>query len=464
MAVILPTRQEASCGSAMKPVIRKKQPWPWFAGFDSLAAIKKDSLTYYNRLHAEYGDVVRVQLGPYRCWFLFHPDHVEQVLAKQAVKFIRFERLMNILRQWNGESLLVAEGHSWQERRKKVLPAFKQSRLPEYAGLITRQASGLLELWRSNIKENGSYLSNIDNDMARHALDVAGLTLFGKRLTEKSLEVSEAVHELSEIAFREAIDPFQLPDFLPLPSKAHKRRVVRFMKKTIGDIVGTRLSEPAQDKGDLLSILIEHHDRDQAAIEEDVMSLLIAGHETSGATLSWLFLLLAQHQDVLKLVHKELDEVVGSGSPGYEHLKQLPYLTAVIQETMRLYPPAYALFCRRATSDVDLNGIKIRKGDLVQLLPIVTHRDGRWFESADQFKPDRFLTEPAWPRYAYFPFGAGPRVCIGQSFGMMEMVLTAAVLLKDLALSPTEDDFKMSPRFSLRPAFKYEVEFSERRK
>lgn len=431
-------------------------------GIDSLSEIKKDSLAYYKRLHEQYGDAVRLQLGPYRCWFLFHPEHIEQVLAKQANKFVRFEKIMNVLRQWNGESLLVSEGHSWQERRKKVLPAFKQSRLPEYAGLISKQASELLNTWSLKIERDGVYQFGIDQEMAKHALDIAGITLFGKKLTDTSQEIVEAVHGLSEIAFQESISPIQIPDFIPIASNKRKKHTVALMRKTINGIVKERLSQTAEDKGDLLSILIEHHEDDQRAIEEDTMSLLIAGHETSGAVLTWLFLLLAQHPDALNRIHKELDSASGSSPLTYEHLKQLPYLTASIQETMRLYPPAYALFCRRATSEMEISGIKIRSGDLVQLLPFVTHRDTRWFSAADQFRPERFLDNPTWPMYAYFPFGAGPRVCIGQSFGMMEMLLTAATLLKEINISPINEHYKLSARFSLRPAVDYSLKICKR--
>ncbi len=193
------------------------------------------------------------------------------------------------------------------------------------------------------------------------------------------------------------------------------------------------------------------------------MSLLIAGHETSGATLTWLFILLAQHPEALRQVQKELDTVTEGAEVDFGMLAKLPYLLAATQEAMRLYPAAYALFCRRAQTDVDLgNGINIRRGDLVQLMPYITQRDARWFKEPQTFKPERFLSEPDWPRYAYIPFGAGPRVCIGQSFGLMEVMLTAATLLQTLEPQTVSQSPLPSPRFSLRPEAGFELIWQRR--
>lgn len=444
------------------PEIKQEQPARWLLGLDTLYHIKHNALNYYTSLHQKYGDAVLVQLGPYRCWFLFHPMHIEQVLAKQADKFIRFRKIMNILRQWNGESLLISEGASWKERRRKVLPAFKRDRMPEYAKMVLEQADELYNNITQHIDKYGSYSCDIDLIMAQHALDIAGITLFGRRLGSESQTISQAVHDLSEIAYKETVSPFVIPSFIPTPFNLHKRSVIKTIKHAIRDIVNERFNSPAQDYGDLLSILIEHHQNEFTAIEEDVMSLLIAGHETSGATLSWLFLLLAKNPEDLKRLHTELDTVLGGKAVEFEDLKRLPYLIAVIQETMRLFPAPYALFCREATEDIDLERIQIKKGDLVQLLPYVTHRDERWFKKASSFSPDRFLNDMDHPQYAYFPFGAGPRVCIGQSFGMMEVALTTASILQKITLEYSDKELLASPRFSLRPDKNIFIRFLKR--
>ena len=444
------------------PDNREKHPPSWLLGLDALFNIKHDALTYYESLHYKYGDVTRLRLGPYQCWFLFHPDHIEQVLAKQADKFIRFKKIMNILKQWNGNSLLIAEGASWKNRRRKVMPAFKRDRMPEYAAMISKHAQEFTAAIDNQISAHGKYSCGIDSEMAKYALDIAGITLFGSKLGSGSEIVSKAVHDLSEIAYKETVAPYTLPLFIPTPHNIHKRAVIKTMKGAIREIVTERLHNHSEDRGDLLSILIEHHEGDQTSIEEDTMSLLIAGHETSGATMSWLFLLLAQHQNILDRIHQELDSELGFKAPTYEDVIKLPYLTATIKEVMRLYPAPYALFCRQAIEDVDIGGAVIRAGDLVQLLPYVTQRDERWFKNPLDFNPDRFLKNESWPLYAYFPFGAGPRVCVGQSFGMMEVMITAATILQKYNITSEKVHLEASPRFSLRPKDDYQVAFGNR--
>lgn len=425
----------------------------YFFGIDHLLAIRRDSLGFYKHLHCLNRDAIRIRLGPYRCWFLFHPYLIEQALAKSADEFIRFEKQMNTLRQWNGESLLISEGGSWKERRRKVLPAFKQQRMPEYAKIVAQHGCRLRDQWQQHISRNGTYTCDIDAEMAAHALDIAALTLFGQTLEDEAHKISETVHALSELAFHETTSAFTLPDFLPLPSKRKKQKIIKTMRDFIHSIAAQRLGSNRDDRGDLLSMLIEHHQGNLQAIEEDSMSLLIAGHETSGATLTWLMILLAQHPDKLRMVQHELDSVVAGTEIEFNVLSRLPYLGSTIQEAMRLYPAAYALFCRQAVKSADLGqGVAVSPGDLVQIMPYITHRDGRWFEQPDSFKPERFVAEPTWPRYAHIPFGAGPRICIGQSFGLMEVLLTAAIILQNFEpLNPLDRKPVLSPRFSLRP-------------
>ncbi|MFA0813104.1 cytochrome P450 [Microbulbifer epialgicus] len=449
--------------SKMKPPeIRTAGPTSALLGINALYRIRNDPLAYYQSLNSTFGDTVKIRLGPYRCWFIFHPDHIESVLATKASSFIRFEKIMNILRQWNGNSLLIAEGSSWKNRRRKVLPSLSQQRIPSYAKLVSRLAQDLTETIISKIKENGSYESSIDDEMAQYSLEVAYKTLFNKNLNTVVQPISEAVNCLSEIAYKETTSAFTLPRFIPTPANRKKKKIIKLMRSCIRDIVLERIEQSSKEESDLLSILIKHHGGNTSAIEEDVISLLIAGHETSGATLSWLFLLLAKHQDVQHKIQKELDNILGNTSASYENLKNLPYLNAVIKETMRLYPSAYALFCRRATEDVDIGGALVKKGDLVQIFPYITQRDNRWFKDADRFNPERFINSESWPKYAYFPFGAGPRICIGQSFGMMEVALTIATILQRLSLSQVESSLESAPRFSLRPDKNITISFSSR--
>jgi cytochrome P450 len=426
-------------------------PRRWLFGVDHLLSIRRDQLAFYSGMRRRHGDAVRLRLGPYRSWILFHPDQIEALLAKNWASFIRFRKLTKVVGQWNGESLLLAEGEEWRERRRKVLPAFQTRRLPHYGALAVEHALKLAECLSAQAAPDGSFDLNADVVMARLTLDIAAATLFGAEPPENGDEVEQALQILSDTAFRESTSPIAMPDWLPLPAKRRKLWAMAVMDRLVVGLVERGLARTSGDQGDLLSMLIEQHQGDARAIRDDAMSLLIAGHETSGALLSWTFLCLAEHPEWLARIESELAAVLGGRVPDMSDLAALKVTHAVIEETLRLYPPAYSLFLRQAIKDVDLAGVDIRKGDLVQIVPFTLHRDPRWFVSPEAFNPARFLIEPSWPRYAYLPFGAGPRVCIGQNFALMEACLVTATILQRIRPIGVHSVPVPSAKFSLRP-------------
>ncbi len=421
-------------------------------GVDHLLRIRRDQLRFYADLHRSHGDIVRLRLGPYRSWILFHPDQIEALLAREWASFIRFRKLTDVVGQWNGDSLLLAEGEEWRERRRKVLPAFGTRRLPGYGVQAVLHASKLADRLAATAEADGSFAIDTDAAMARLTLDIAAATLFGAAPPANGEAVEEAMQVLSDTAFRESTSPIVLPDWLPLPSKRRKRWAMAVMDALVTGLVQQGLARGAEDRGDLLSMLIEQHKGDAKAVRDDSMSLLIAGHETSGALLSWLFLSLVQHPAWLDRIAEELRLHLRGRAPEPADLAALPVTRATIEESLRLHPPAYSLFLRQATEDVDLAGVTIRRGDLVQIVPFALHRDDRFFSDPLRFDPQRFLADPTWPRYAYLPFGAGPRVCIGQNFALMEACLIAATVLQRLRPIAVERPVIPSPKFSLRPA------------
>lgn len=435
--------------------VSKRQPRKWLLGIDHLYRIKTDQLAFYKDLEEEYGDVVCLQLGPYRTWLFFHPDPIENLLTRQSGAFIRFKKLTDVVRQWNGDSLLLAEGEAWRVRRRKVLPAFQTKRLPQYGLAAVSHAHRFCK--SLDALSSGGQEVQIDTDalMAQLTLDIATATLFGSPPLENGAEIERAIQVLSETAFRESTSPFTLPDWLPLKAKKNKIWAMSVMDDMVSGLVNDRLADIARggelDRGDLLSMLVEHHEGDALAIRNDSMSLLIAGHETSGALLSWIFVLLAQNPNELAKLEEEIETVLQGRPACFDDLAQLKRTRAVIEETLRLYPPAYALFTRRAEADVSLGSIKVRKGDNVQIVPYTLHRSERWFPKAEVFDPSRFLEAPTWPKYAYLPFGAGPRVCIGQNFGLMEACLVTAAILQHWRPKLIQGDVQAEAKFSLRP-------------
>ena len=432
-----------------------RQPRKWLLGLDHLYRIKTDQLSFYEDLEAEYGDVVLLQLGPHRTWLFFHPEPIENLLTRQSGAFIRFKKLTDVVRQWNGDSLLLAEGEAWRVRRRKVLPAFQTKRLPNYGAAAVSHANSFCRSLDALSGDSKQVEIDTDALMAQLTLDIATATLFGTRPLSNGAEVEHAIKILSETAFRESTSPFTLPDWLPLKAKKQKIWAMSIMDNMVSGIVNERLKDICEggetDRGDLLSMLVEHHDGDPVAIRNDSMSLLIAGHETSGALLSWIFALLAQNPDELNKLEDEIETVLQGRPVHFDDLILLKQTHAVMEETLRLYPPAYALFTRRAEADVSLGSIKVKKGDNVQIVPYTLHRSERWFSNADAFDPARFLKDPTWPKYAYLPFGAGPRVCIGQNFGRMEACLVTATILQQWRPKLIKDPIKAEAKFSLRP-------------
>jgi cytochrome P450 len=417
-----------------------------FFGLEHLLRLRTDQLAFYRDMQAQHGDAVHLRLGPWHSWLLFHPHAVETVLATRATSFVRFEPVMRVLAQWNGESLLVSEGERWHARRRKVLPAFATRRLPGYAERIVERTLALRGEWEAA----EAPIIDTDREMVALTLEIAADTLFGEALGARAQAIGQAVAVLSDVAFRESTSPLVLPDWMPLPGKARKRQAIADMDALVRGIVATRMALPTTDRGDLLSMLIEA-ETDAVAVRDEVMTLLIAGHETGGALISWSCDLLARHPDELAVVQGELDQALAGELPGAADLERLPILRAVVSEALRLYPPAYGLFPRRALEDVAVGDVTIRRGDLVQLIPFVTQRDPRWFEAPEDFRPSRFRFAPPWPRYAYFPFGAGPRVCIGQAFGLLEASLVLATLLQRLSPEPAALQAVPEAKFSLRP-------------
>lgn len=430
---------------------RERSPLTLSLGLGHLMRIKRDQLAFYGDMRARHGDVVRLRLGPYRSWLLFHPDDVEAVLVQQWKSFIRFEKLTQVVAQWTGANMLLAEGEEWRARRRKVLPAFARQRLPDYGAKAVLHTHRLCDTWAEHADPSGNITIETDAAMARLTLDIAADTFFSSPPPPDGDVIEEAIQTLSETAFRESTAPLVLPGWLPLAAKRSKRWAMGVMDDFICRLVDARLAEPLGDRGDLLSMLAEQHAGDRIAIRNDAMSLLIAGHETSGAVLGWTAHCLLNSPAWRERLCGELDTVLQGAAPRPEDLPRLPLLRAVIMEVLRLYPPAYALFLRRATCDAAMPGFTIRKGDLVQITPFAMHRDPRWFPEPERFDPARFLDSEATLPKAYLPFGNGPRICIGQGFGMMEVCLVVASLLQRWVPVAGPAGVVPEPRFSLRP-------------
>jgi cytochrome P450 len=434
--------------------------------------LKQDVIGYYTELHRRHGDVVYLRFGPYQTYVFFHPDAVREVLVAKAKQFRRFPRPMQVLAQWNSNSVIIAEGDEWLRQRRMVQPAFHPRRFERYASCMVTRTRNRLDRWLKIIETAGGIETEIGSEMTDLTLEIIAKTMFDAEISAEANDIGRAVAILSEIAVKEMQSPWTLPDWLPLPIKRRKRWAMQRLDETVRRFIRERRASGV-DKGDLLSMLLLAVDEegdggrftDEQARDQS-MTLLIAGHDTTAAGLTWLFYCLARHPRIATLVHQELDAVLGGREPNANDLPQLRYTERVVKETLRLYPPAIAVFMRQALADVEIAGYALSRNSLVQMFPYICQHDARWFPEPETFDPDRFLPErqQALPPFAYFPFGGGPRVCIGNTFAMMEMTLVAATLLQhlNLELAAGQEDAQPVALMSLRPKGEVTIRWSRR--
>jgi len=430
----------------------------WF-GLPLLRQMRVDYLGFIARLQQEHGDVTSMRLGNERAVDVFDPALARTVLVDNADRLVRWERGVEVFEQLFGQSVLVTEGDAWQRQRRMLQPAFTPARVAGYAALMREAAVEALDGAVPAGDAEGTV--DVSELFSRLAMDVILRTLFASRAPGDARDAADAVRVMSECAMNEMFWPMTLPDWLPLPGKAAKRRALRTLRDLVGRHVRKRVASPDAPPGsDLLAMLLSLRDEvngeplSRQEVFDQCMVTFQAGHETSATALLWWSLLLAEHPAEAARVQQEVDAVLAGRAPGPQDMTALPRLTASLKEAMRLYPPIAALMTRRATQDFPLGRWRIPRGTVLRITPWVLQRDARVFEQPEAFRPERFLPDaPPPPRGAWMPFGAGPRVCIGQHFAMLEMSLIAALLLQRYTLELPADARPVRPvmHVTLRP-------------
>jgi cytochrome P450 len=399
-------------------------PGHWLRG--NLPEFRRDMLGFFTRCSREYGDLVAVRLGPRKVHLASHPDFVEQVLVTENRKFGK-SYVFELLRPMLGNGLLNSEGEFWLRQRRLMQPAFNKANVNNYASTIVADTQRLLNQWT-----DGRQIE-LHHEMSRLTLGIVGRALMDMDLTDAANEVAapleSAMRDFSH-RFESAWNP---PIWVPTPRNRRAKRNVGQLDAVVNRIIRQRRQEG--DRGDLLSKLIAARDEvDQTGmtdrqLRDEVMTLFLAGHETTANALVWTWYLLAQYPEIERRLLSEISTVVGDRWPELRDVPYLTYTDAVVKESLRLFPPAFA-FSRRVLTDATIGGFHVPAGTAVLMSQWVIHRDPRWFHLPDLFMPERWLGEqPATrPAYAYFPFGGGPRVCIGNTFAMLELVLVIAAI------------------------------------
>jgi len=406
------------------PVIGKKvPPGPKGLPFLGLALqIRSNPLGIMTRVVREYGDVVRfLAVGQERI-LLNHPDLIEQVLVVQQAKFHKSELTRRVVGPLLGQGLLVSEGDVWRRQRRLAQPAFHRSRINEYAAPMVDCASAQVQGWRDG------EVRDMAREMMELTLLIAVRTLFGATLPGEATEVGDALAFLMRYQLWRQRSPLRLPESWPTP---RNRRAIRDMK-FLDSLVYRIIEEKGTLDGggnDLLSVLMSAMDDDGSQmtpqqLRDETMTLFLAGHETTALLLGWTWYLLGENPSCEARLHEELSSVLAGHPPQVGDLMKLPYLQGVLNESLRLYPPAYIL-ARTSTEPFNLGEYQFGSATTILMSQWVTHRDERFFEAAGEFRPERWINGLAGKGSAgaYFPFGDGPRRCIGQGFAMLEAAL-----------------------------------------
>jgi len=424
-------------------------PQHFFSG--NLPEFKRERLGFLTRVAREYGDCVPLRFGPKRILLVSDPQMIEEVLATQSRHFIKhFALRINPIVLGNG--LLTSEGEFWRRQRRLAQPAFHRQRIASYSSIFVDYTRWMLAGW------SAGQIRDIHADMMALTLGIAAKTLFNADVSGHESETGEAL----EVAQQRYIERFNsliaFPMAVPTPGNLRLRRAVNKLDRIIYGFIRQRRASHEMN-GDLLSLLLNARDEDDQSgmtdeqLRDEAMTLFLAGHETTALALSWTWMLLAKHPDVAARLHAEVDDVLAGRFPGAEDVARLKFAESVILESMRLYPPAFVIG-REATADCTIGGYPIPRGMTILMPQWVVHRDGRYFPEPERFHPERWLdgTTDAIPRYAYFPFGGGPRLCIGQSFAMMEMVLVLSVLAQHYRFTLVPDHpIVPAALFTLRP-------------
>ena len=422
----------------------------------------RDPIGFVGDRFSRYGDIYYAPSADGGLYVLRHPDDLREVLITQAAKFSKGHSAFRQLSRFLGDGLLTSDGDTWKRHRRMIQPAFARPRLVEYAAVMRDEAERTAGRWR-----DGETL-DLGHEMMDLTLRIVSRTLFGHDVTRDIDEVARAM-----VTFQGSLArPNLLPRWMP---SLHRRRLngaVATIDRIMASMIAARRRENAAmaassgsapgAPADLLQTLVTAVDEEgdgggltAQEVRDHLVTMFLAGHETTSHALAWTFYLLSQNPEAERALGAEIQQVLGDRVPAYDDLERLVYTEQVLKESMRLYPPAYSV-ARKATEDLEIGGYPVQRGSEVVVWIYMAHRDARWFPDPARFQPERFTpeNEAKLPKGAYLPFGAGPRTCIGKSFAMLEAKLILATLARRfrLELAPGQR-VDVRPRITLTPRY-----------
>lgn len=404
----------------------------------SFPAAWRDILGLFVATARDHGEVARLTFGPYEYYLVNDPEVVKHVLVDNAKNYTK-SKSYDGLRLVMGNGLVTSEGEFWRRQRKLAQPAFHKDRLASFAGTMVEATEEMLARWDAA----GPRIVDVHGELMRLTLSIVGRTLFGKDLgaeAGEAAEIGEAIRVGLRFATDHAESLVKLPQWLPTPANVRFARAVETLDTMVFRLIEERRRSKG-DEGDLLAMLMAARDDGNQGmtdrqLRDEVLTLVLAGHETTAVALGWTFYLLSRHPDVERKMRAELAAVLGGRAPRFDDVANLPYTAQVLAECMRLYPPVW-IFERCAIGPDRLGDYPIPAGTSIGIAPYTLHRNPRFFPNPEGFDPERFSKEAvaARPRTAYLPFAIGPRQCIGDGFAKMEAMLLLATILPRFQLS-----------------------------
>lgn len=403
---------------------------------------------------ASYGDVSHMATRGLHFYLINHPELIQDVLVTHHRSFIK-SRALQVARRLLGDGLLTSEGDLHLRQRRLVQPAFHRQRMAGYGQVMVSYAAQTAERWQA--LGNGAAV-DMAQEMMRLTLGIVGKALFDADVEGEAAEIGRALTEALHAFNRTLLPGGELVEKLPLPVNQRAEDARQRLDATIYRIIRERRAS-GEDRGDLLSILLEGADEESGQqmsdeqVRDEAMTLFLAGHETTSNALTWTWYLLSQNPAEERQLHAELDQALGGRLPTVEDIPSLPYTRMVLSEALRLYPPAYVIG-RQAIEPYTVRDYVIQPGSTVFASPYVMQRDPRYWFDFERFDPNRWTLEAQArrPRFSYFPFGAGPRVCIGEGFAWTEGILALATLAQRWqARLVLGHPVELDPLITLRP-------------
>ncbi|MFC7198761.1 cytochrome P450 [Halospeciosus flavus] len=409
-----------------------------------------DPLSFLTRLAREYGPVARYEAGGFEFVQVSDPDLVEQVLVQRNERYEKGDRFQASLRPTLGSGLLTSEGEYWRNQRHTLEPAFYPRMLSSYAETMVDYTERLLSEW-----EDGE-TRDVHEDTMSLTVEIAAKALLDVDIRQEEGDIAEALEAVMDRSTASTRRPVQVPEWVPTPMNRRAREARETLNDVVERIVYDYRDGEPREGNDVVSLLLRASDHlgeplSPEQIRDEVVTILLAGHETTALALTYTFHALGRNPGPERALHDEVDAVLGDRRPTQDDLDDLDYVEQTVKEGMRVYPPVWQLV-REAAEPDDLDGYRIDPGTTVSMQQWVLHRDPRFYDDPETFRPERWTDdfEKSLPKFAYFPFGGGPRRCIGDRFAMLEARLVLATIAREWALRP-HDDLSFSPSITLRP-------------